>query len=116
MLVRTQPEKVSFQTHFLQEDYFVLCAYRFDKWFQCDMAHSSQKEEFAAKRIQYPCVPYFQEAQFACADDQFEYMLELAYYRHLNGITYEKFLNNELFTRPTNFDNPDPQSRIKYTY
>ena len=93
-----------------------MCAYKFDKWFRCDSVHRDKKEEYARRREQYPCLPHLYEAEFSCADNVFEFLLELAYYRQLNGISYEKFLNNELFAHATVYDNPDPQTRIKYTY
>ena len=98
------------------EDYFILCAHRFQKWFECDMTHYLRAEEYAKNKVDYPCIPYFNEAQFACADDQFEFMLELAYYRQLNNMTHSKFLNVELFTRPTIYDNPEYQASVTYTY
>ena len=107
---------MSFQTHFLQEDYFVLCAYRFMKWFECDMNHYGQKIEYAKRKEEYPCNAYFYEAQFACADDLFECMLELAYYRKFNGITRDKYLNLDLYSHPTIWDAPDPNKNIKLTY
>lgn len=80
------------------------------------MQHYGDKIEIAKQKKEYPCHQQFYEAQFACADDTFEFMLELAYYRQLNGMTYEKFLNNELFTPATIYDTPDPHARLNYTY
>ena len=100
----------------MKEDYYVLCAYKFDKWFKCDMTYYNQKIEFAKKKEDYPCLDHYYEAQFACADDTFEFMLELAYYRKMNNMNYEKFENDELYTFATYYDTPEPHSRIKYTY
>ena len=100
----------------MQEDYYILCAYRFSKWFECDMAYHGEKIEFARKKELYPCEKYFYETQFACSDDTFEIMLELGYYRKLNGITSDKYLNLDLFMDPTVWDAPDPSKNVKYTY
>ena len=100
----------------MQEDYYILCSYRFSKWFECDTTYTDQKIDFAKKKQPYPCDQYFHEAMFACADDTFDCLLELAYYRKLNGITPDKYQNNDLWMEPTVYDAPDSSKNIKYTY
>ena len=83
---------------------------------ECDNLYSDQKIDFAKKKQQYPCDKHFQEAMFACSDDTFDCLLELAYYRKLNGITSDKYRNNDLWMDPTVYDAPDPSKNVKYTY
>jgi hypothetical protein len=115
-LYGNEPAKVSAANHYLREDYYDLCCLRFAKWFHCDMTYYDSKVEFAKKKQTYPCYQYFYEAQFACSDDLFDFLLELSYFRNINNITEDKVLNNELTTNPNVYDTPDASARIKYTY
>ena len=100
----------------MREDTYDLCTLRFSKWFQCDMTYYNKKIDFYKQKRPYPCFSQFYEAQYACSDDLFDFLLELAYFRHINHITPEKFNNLELFTKTTVYDTPDATRRIKYTY
>lgn len=100
----------------MRDDYYDLCSFRFEKWFQCDMVYYDKKIDFAKAKKPYPCFEKFYEAQYSCSDDMFDFLLELSYVRRINDINYDKFLNFELFRTPTIYDHPDETERIKYTY
>ncbi len=63
------------QTNFQRQDYFELCAFKFDKWFECDAYHDGTQKNYAAKNQDYPCYKHFYEAQYACSDQLFDYLL-----------------------------------------
>jgi hypothetical protein len=100
----------------MREDYYDLCALRFSKWYKCDMTYYDSKIDFAKKKTPYPCYQYFYEAQYACSDDMFDFLLELAYFRNINNITEEKILQYELTATPNVYDTPETTNRVKYSY
>ena len=75
------------------------------------------KADYAKQKKEYPCYNYYYEALFTCHDQTFEYMLELAYYRKMNGLNPKNFSNFETMNHPISiYDTPSPHSRITYTY
>jgi hypothetical protein len=100
----------------MREDYYDLCCLRFSKWFKCDMTYYHSKIDFAKQKKPYPCYQFFYEAQYACSDNMFDFLLELAYFRNINDITEASVFSQELTSNPTIYDSPDESARIKYTY
>ena len=110
-------EKTTKMGNYSKQDWYELCAYRFDRWDNCDMKFSTEdKIELSDKHIDYPCFDMFYEAQYACNDQIFDFMMELSVSRRQKGIDIRKTFNKELFTRPTIWDAEDDNNRIKLTY
>lgn len=58
----------------------------------------------------------FYDAQYACSDHLFDYLLELSYVRRLNNTVSSKLTNAELMMMPTIYDSPDKHNRQKLSY
>ena len=64
----------------------------------------------------YPCYRQFYEAQYACTDDMFEFLMELAYAKQASDNFEDDWRNNDLSNNPTIYDTPNKAKRKTYTY
>jgi hypothetical protein len=64
----------------------------------------------------YPCFREFHEASYACADDLFDFMLELHYIRQVNQFDFRRVSNVEIKRIPTIYDSSQQNDRRTYTY
>ena len=64
----------------------------------------------------YPCYRYFYEAQYACTDDQFDFLMELHYAKRASDIFIDERLNHELQMFPVSYDTPKKADQKTYTY
>ena len=113
---RKRKQYVSEQVNYMHQDYFELCAVRFDRFSTCDLMFSDKRIDFAKRGEEYPCYKYFYEAQFSCSDDMILFLMEAHFYRQMHNLDPKKFLNNELDTPPSVFDSIDVTSRAKLSY
>lgn len=113
---RRNAPAVSAQTSFLHQDYYELCSIRFEHFSRCDATYHDQRLAFAEQGKEYPCLPLFYDAQFACSDEILLYLMETSYYRKLNKIAPHSYYNHELLVSPTAWDTVDPASIVNYTY
>lgn len=110
-------EKTTKMGNYSKQDYYELCAYRFDRWDDCDMRFSGEdKIQMAERHEEYPCFDMFYEAQHACNDQLFDFMMELSVSRREKGVRIRETFNRELFSKPTIWDAKDDNDRIKMTY
>lgn len=108
----------------LHVDFWELCTLRFEKWSDCDNKFNSLRSKVFDRTRQgvtdpskkYPCFREYYEASYACADDLFEFLLELNYIRKANDFNVDRISNLELRRRPTIYDNPSGNDRRTYTY
>lgn len=64
----------------------------------------------------YPCFREYYEANYSCADDIFDYLMQLAYAKRASDFFEGDVSNNEILSFPTQFDTPKAAERITYTY
>ncbi|CAD8081137.1 unnamed protein product [Paramecium sonneborni] len=111
---------VPYPTYQSQQDYFTLCALRFQKWFDCDQAEHFKMDKTEADYLKrakvYPCYAMFYEAAYACTDDMFDFLMELAYTRRSNRTFEYNHFQHEMRRPPTVYDSPKNAERIKKTY
>jgi hypothetical protein len=112
---------VSSQTNAVFLDYYNLCALRFEKWWGCDMVYHDIRHKYdynldQTKWKSYPCFRYFYEAQYACTDDYFDFLMELAYAKTASDKFMADHSNAEIAAFPTVFDTPKKIDRKTYTY
>lgn len=107
-----QRARVSAMQTYSQQDYYMLCGLRFEKWFRCDLIYHDKKAtkfEYQKDQTQYkayPCYREFYEANYACQDDMFDFLMELAYARRANDTWEGDHSNIELQLQPTRYDSP----------
>ncbi|EAS07366.4 hypothetical protein TTHERM_00568030 (macronuclear) [Tetrahymena thermophila SB210] len=110
------------QTFYQMQDYYMLCGLRFERWFRCDLVYHDQRHtKFDQVKNQknyktYPCYREYYEAQYACQDDMFDFLMELAYARRAADNFESDFASHELTTLPTFYDTPKAAERKTYTY
>lgn len=110
------------QTNYLKEDYFDLCALRFDKWDRCDFVYYDERStkydhvKDYKNYKHYPCYREFYEAQYACSDDLFDFLMELAHQKRANGVTDYEVMNHEIKRFPTIYDSPKRTEKRTLTY
>eukprot|EP01016_Furgasonia_blochmanni_P012987 TRINITY_DN1654_c0_g1_i11.p1 TRINITY_DN1654_c0_g1~~TRINITY_DN1654_c0_g1_i11.p1 ORF type:complete len:251 (-),score=91.35 TRINITY_DN1654_c0_g1_i11:225-977(-) len=109
------------QTLFIRADYFDLCALRFEKWHRCDMAFYDIRNKFDYNMDQknyksYPCYRDFYEATYACQDDIFDFLMELAFAKKANDTFVEDHQNWETRLLPTVWDTPNKAEKKVLTY
>jgi hypothetical protein len=113
---------VTAQTNYLKEDYFDLCALRFDKWDRCDFVfyddRSTKYDQVKDLKNykHYPCYREFYEAQYACSDDLFDFLMELSHQKRANGITHYDVESHEIKRLPTIYDSPKRTEKRTLTY
>jgi hypothetical protein len=64
----------------------------------------------------YPCYRQFYEAQYACSDDLFDFLLELNYAKKANDTFTADWANMEIKAFPTVYDTPQKADRKTKTY
>lgn len=117
-----QRVQTSVQTNFSKQDYYDLCALRFDKWNRCDMAFYDLRDKKFDYVIDqknyknYPCFREFYEAQYACQDDLFDFLMELSYSRQANDLFEEDVSRHEFQMFPTVLDSPKYNEKRTMTY
>jgi len=116
-----QRTNVSIQTGAIMQDYYNICALRYEKWWKCDMNFYDIRHKYdynldQSKYKHYPCYRYFYEAQYACTDDYFDFLMELHYAKQANDTFMEDRPGQELNTFPTVYDTPGKIDRKTYTY
>ena len=96
---------------------------RFEKWNRCDLKFGDMKLPYLQKKRprandpdEYPCFNEFYEAQYACSDDLFDFLMELHYAKKVNDFQPEDIWNIEMKRIPTYFDTPDHGDERTYTY
>jgi hypothetical protein len=110
-------QKTTMMGNYAKQDYYELCAYRFDKWHECDSGYSFKDKIKMAENYQdYPCFDMFYEAQHSCSDQIFDFMLELSASRMSKNINIRRTFNRELTSMPLIYDAPDVNNRTKLTY
>ena len=97
------------------------CALRFEKWHKCDMIFHDIRHKYdynldQTKYKNYPCYRYFYEAQYACTDDQFDFLMELHYAKQSSDTFVDERLNHELQTFAVSYDTPNKADQKTYTY
>jgi hypothetical protein len=103
-------------------DYYMLCAMRFERWWRCDQVYYDDRvvkydhAPLIGKSKKYPCYREYYEAIYACADDIFKYLIELAYNKRANNFFEGDYSNKEILSLPTVYDTPKAPERITYTY
>eukprot|EP01015_Nassula_variabilis_P022769 TRINITY_DN420_c0_g1_i2.p2 TRINITY_DN420_c0_g1~~TRINITY_DN420_c0_g1_i2.p2 ORF type:complete len:158 (+),score=26.54 TRINITY_DN420_c0_g1_i2:75-548(+) len=113
--------RTSAQTNVVKQDYFDLCCLRFDRYLKCDQVFYDQRGKFdyvsdVKTYKNYPCYREFYEAQYACADDTFDYLMELVYLKRANDTFSDDHANWEISTIPSTYDTPDKTARKVKTY
>ena len=94
-----------------------MCHLRFDHWFRCNTIFEDDKIKFYQKGEKYPCSELWYETEYACADDVLDYLLEVGYYRRAAGQESKNFVNVDLMTTPSVFDEPGMKTNGRsYTY
>jgi len=111
----------SVQTEAIQQDYYTLCALRFERWFRCDLVYYDERDKYDYNADpktyrHYPCYRHFYEAQYACTDDFFDFLMELAYAKQANDTFEEDWSNRELTAVPTVYDTPNKAGRKTKVY
>lgn len=111
----------TFNTFYSMPDYYMMCAMRFEKWWRCDMVYYDERDKYdlnakIGTSKNYPCFREFYETTYACADDIFKYLIELAYAKRANDFFEGDVSNNEITSFPTVYDTPKGPERITYTY
>lgn len=111
----------TFNTFYSMPDYYMLCAMRFEKWWRCDMVFYDERDKYDLNpnpklSKNYPCFREYYESVYACSDDIFKYLIELAYAKRANDFFEGDISNNEITSYPTIFDNPKNAERTTYTY
>lgn len=110
------------QTNFIHADFYDLCAMRFEKWWRCDMVYYDQRDTKYDYRVDqenykaYPCFREFYEANYACQDDLFDFLMELHYAKQANDWFPEDAHNYEMMLFPTTYDAPKPGNNEVLTY
>jgi hypothetical protein len=96
---------------------------RFEKWNRCDLKHGDKRISYLQKTRpranedeEYPCFHQFYEAQYACNDDLFDFLMELHYSKKVNDLQPEDIWNLEMKRLPTIYDTPDHANERTYTY
>ncbi len=94
---------------------------RFERWFRCDLVFYDEKYKYEGvtedkKYRNYPCYRHFYEAQYACTDDFFDFLMELAYAKRANDTFEEDWSNRELTATPTVYDTPNKAGRKTKIY
>jgi hypothetical protein len=93
--ITTTPKRTvenTFNTYYAMPDTYMICPMRFNKWFRCDMVHGKDRMTDydmnpnrgltnLKKSEHYPCFREFYETIFACSDNLFEMLMELAYHK-----------------------------------
>lgn len=64
----------------------------------------------------YPCYREFYEAQFACQDDLFDFLMELSYSRITNDMFEEDVAQHEVNRFPTVYDSPRRDEKRTMSY
>ncbi len=64
----------------------------------------------------YPCYKEFYETSYACQDDLFDFLMEIAYAKRAANFHEGDHFNIELKMFPTVFDTPKKAERRTYTY
>jgi hypothetical protein len=117
----------TFNSFYSMPDYYMMCAMRFDKWFRCDSTYGDDRERLYDHALQstranlkdsehYPCFREFYEVRYACADNVFDMLVELAYRKKARNYWREKYSNVEARSFPTTFDSPHAPETTTYTY
>mmetsp|Transcript_23032 Transcript_23032/g.19995 ORF Transcript_23032/g.19995 Transcript_23032/m.19995 type:complete len:183 (+) Transcript_23032:174-722(+) len=109
------------QSGAVMQDYYNLCALRFERWHRCDLAYYDKRDQYDWSKDQknykhYPCFRHFYEAQYACTDDMFDFLQELAFVKRANQTFEEDWSNREIQAFPTIYDTPNKAGRKTYTY
>eukprot|EP01017_Pseudomicrothorax_dubius_P031369 TRINITY_DN3999_c0_g1_i4.p1 TRINITY_DN3999_c0_g1~~TRINITY_DN3999_c0_g1_i4.p1 ORF type:complete len:251 (-),score=72.47 TRINITY_DN3999_c0_g1_i4:112-864(-) len=113
---------VSAQTNFIRQDYYDLCALRFEKWWKCDSVYNDLREKKYDYREDqenfqsYPCYREFYETTYACMDDMFDFLMELQHAKQADDFFLEDRSNHELTLFPTKYDRPDAAKNDTLTY
>lgn len=101
----------------------MLCGLRFERWFRCDLVyHDLRTTKFDQVKNQkknyktYPCYREYYEAQYACQDDMFDFLMELAYIRRANDTFEGDHSSHEISILPTFYDTPKAAEKRSYTY
>ena len=95
---------------------------RFDKWYRCDIVHWDERHtKYDAVRDQknyktYPCYREYWEANYACQDDLFDFLMELAFAKRANDYFEGDYASHEIQIFPTAYDNPKQAERKTLTY
>lgn len=112
----------TFNAFYSMPDYYMLCAMRFERWWRCDMVYYDEKATkydwapIVNNPNRYPCYREYYEATFSCADDIFNFLLELAYVKRANDYWEGDHSNLEIKSFPTVYDTPKAAERITFTY
>jgi hypothetical protein len=112
----------TFNSFYSMPDYYMLCAMRFERWWRCDQVYYDDRAvkydhaPLIGKSKKYPCYREYYEAIYACADDIFKYLIELAYNKRANNFFEADYSNKEILSFPTVYDTPKAPERITYTY
>ncbi len=96
----------------------MMCAMRFEKWWKCDQVYGEDRDtlydrnpEKGFKNLKdeerYPCFREFYEANYACADNILQFLVELGYKKKANDFWHGETTNRELTTFPTIYDSPN---------
>jgi hypothetical protein len=82
----------TFNSYYSMPDMYMICPMRFNKWFRCDMiygqdriAHYDMNPNKGLTNLKmsdhYPCFREYYDARYACADNLFDMLMELAYHK-----------------------------------
>ena len=93
----------TFNSFYSMPDYYIMCAMRFDKWYRCDTVYGDERTQFdrnpevgltnMKQHDHYPCFREYYETRYACADNIFQFLNELAYFKKARGFIREDFSN-----------------------
>lgn len=98
------------------------CALRFERWYRCDFVYNDIRDkydlniDYNAKPKKYPCFKHFYEANYACADDTFEFLLEVAYSKKSYDLSEGDWSNREIQAFSTVYDTVHKTDRKTYSY
>jgi len=94
---------------------------RFERWYRCDEVYYDKRDQYdynpdQSKYKHYPCYRHFYEAQYACTDDFFDFLMELAYAKQASDTFEGDWSQREIRAFPTIYDTPNKADRKTYTY
>ena len=95
---------------------YELCAYRFNKWYECDFTFNKKAAEFAKRKEEYPCQKLYWETEYSCSDHMIDFLFELSHIRAAKGVHPRSGMSSDLVEFPNYLDTEEGQGRHKLTY